>query len=59
MGKGLAKAGQVLKSLSPGAPGTKQWPERYGDRLVRVRIGEMQSGEYVRRRVAQPAEQDR
>ena len=37
MGKGLEKAGRVVKSLSPGAPGTKQWQERYGDRLVRVR----------------------
>ena len=34
---GLEKAGRVVKSLSPGAPGTKQWQERYGDRLVRVR----------------------
>ena len=33
-GKGLEKAGQVVKGLSPG---TKQWQERYGDRLVRVR----------------------
>jgi len=37
MGKGLEKAGRVVKSLSPGAPGTKQWQERYGDHLVRVR----------------------
>ncbi len=37
MGKGLEKAGRVVKSLSPEAPGTKQWQERYGDRLVRVR----------------------
>ena len=37
MGKGMEKAGGVVKSLSPGAPGTKQWQERYGDRLVRVR----------------------
>ena len=34
---GLEKTGRVLKSLSPGVPGTKQWQERYGDRLVRVR----------------------
>jgi hypothetical protein len=35
---GLEKAGRVVKSLSPGAPGTKQWQERYGDRLgVRYR----------------------
>jgi len=34
---GLEKAGRVVKSLSPGAPGTKQWQERYRDRLVRVR----------------------
>jgi len=37
MGKGLEKAGRVVKSLSPGAPVTKQWQERYGDRLVRLR----------------------
>ena len=30
-------AGYVLKSLKPGAPGTKQWLKEYGRRLVRVR----------------------
>ena len=33
---GLEKAGRVVKSLSPGALGTKQWQARYGDRLVTV-----------------------
>lgn len=36
-GEGIKKAGRVIKSLAPGAPGTKQWQERYGDRPVRVR----------------------
>jgi hypothetical protein len=34
---GYMSAGRVLKSLKPGAPGTKRWLKKYGRRLVRVR----------------------
>lgn len=31
------KAGKVLKSMTPGQPGTARWLKRFGARLVRVR----------------------
>lgn len=31
------KVGRVIKSIKPGAPGSKRFVKRYGDRLVCVR----------------------
>jgi len=49
---GLEKAGRVVKSLSPGVTGTKQWQKRYGDRLVKgCGIGGIGSGGRVQLRL--------
>lgn len=33
----MAASGKVLKSMKPGEPGTKQWSQKFGKRLICVR----------------------